>query len=244
MNELDRSAIKRDARAFIGQDNRWWFMFVAYLPIWVITFVFSFGFSFTWYITSDGNWSIQTSNIGGNILDILLIPMEVAFCGLILNYLRGFSPDWKSLYKEGFDRYGEYLLVGFVTSLIIGLWTLLLIIPGIIAALSYSQVYYVLHDNPRVGSARPSNQSCAHRRLQRQIICAGAELYRLVAVGWFNCRHCVYLCLAVLSDHQGDVLRKFKTDYVSGRHDSAGGRRAYAFRPLRRAKSIRWAKSV
>lgn len=45
MNELDRSAIKRDARAFIGQDNRWWSMFVAYLPILAIGIVTSVGLS-------------------------------------------------------------------------------------------------------------------------------------------------------------------------------------------------------
>ena len=88
------------------------------------------------------------------------------------------------------------------------------------------------------------NQFCAYRRLQVGFVRSGIEFHRLVAVGCFDRRHCVYLCLAVLSDHQGDVLRKFKTDYVSGRHDSAGGRRAYAFRPLRRAEFLRTAKSV
>lgn len=160
MNELDRSAIKRDARAFIGQDNRWWFMFVAYLPILAIGIVTSVGLSI-YELFSLNRFAMQFSDAGSSLINVLLIPFTVAFCGFFLSHLRGFSPDWKSVYKEGFDRYGDYLLVGFVTGLIIGIWSLFLIVPGIIAALSYSQVYYVLHDNPQVGCKRAREISCA-----------------------------------------------------------------------------------
>lgn len=160
MNELDRGAIKRDARAFIGQDNRWWFMFVAYLPILAIGIVSSVGLSIYEFFSLN-RFAMQFSDAGSTLIDFILIPFTVAFCGFFLSHLRGFSPDWKSVYKEGFDRYGEYLLVGFVTGLIIGVWTLLFIIPGIIAALSYSQVYYVLHDNPQVGCKRAREISYA-----------------------------------------------------------------------------------
>ena len=160
MYELDRSAIKRDARAFIGQDNRWWFMFVAYLPILAIGIVSSIGLSIYEFFSLN-RFAMQISDGGSSLLNILLIPFEVAFCGFFLNHLRGFSPNWKSVYQEGFDRYGDYLLVGFVTGLIIGIWSLFLIVPGIIAALSYSQVYYVLHDNPQVSCKRAREISSA-----------------------------------------------------------------------------------
>lgn len=160
MNELDRSAIKRDARAFIGQDNRWWFMFVAYLPILAIGIVTSVGLSIYEFFSLN-YFAAQISDAGSTLIDFILIPFTVAFYGFFLNHLRGFSPDWKSVYKEGFDRYWDYLVVGLVTSLIIGVWFLLLIVPGIIAALSYSQVYYVLHDNPQVGCKRAREISSA-----------------------------------------------------------------------------------
>lgn len=160
MNELDRGAIKRDARAFIGQDNRWWFMFVAYLPILAIGIVSSVGLSIYEFFSLN-YFAAQISDAGSTLIDFILIPFTVAFYGFFLNHLRGFSPDWKSVYKEGFDRYWDYLVVGLVTSLIIGVWFLLLIVPGIIAALSYSQVYYVLHDNPQVGCKRAREISSA-----------------------------------------------------------------------------------
>ena len=160
MNELDRSAIKRDARAFIGQDNRWWSMFVAYLPILAIGIVTSVGLSI-YELFSLNRFAMQFSDAGSSLINVLLIPFTAAFYGFFLNHLRGLSPDWKSVYKEGFDRYWDYLLVGFVTGLIIGIWSLFLIVPGIIAALSYSQVYYVLHDNTQVGCKRAREISCA-----------------------------------------------------------------------------------
>ena len=52
----------------------------------------------------------------------------------------GFKFFWKAA--------GTYLLM----MLIIFLWTLLLIIPGIIAGLSYAMVFYILADNPEIGS--------------------------------------------------------------------------------------------
>ena len=135
-------------------------MFVAYLPILAIGIVTSVGLSIYEFFSLN-YFAAQISDAGSTLIDFILIPFTVAFYGFFLNHLRGFSPDWKSVYKEGFDRYWDYLVVGLVTSLIIGVWFLLLIVPGIIAALSYSQVYYVLHDNPQVSCKRAREISYA-----------------------------------------------------------------------------------
>lgn len=135
-------------------------MFVAYLPILAIGIVTSVGLSIYEFFSLN-YFAAQISDAVSTLIDFILIPFTVAFYGFFLNHLRGFSPDWKSVYKEGFDRYWDYLVVGLVTSLIIGVWFLLLIVPGIIAALSYSQVYYVLHDNPQVGCKRAREISYA-----------------------------------------------------------------------------------
>lgn len=49
---------------------------------------------------------------------------------------------------SGFNYYGKALATYLLMVLYVLLWTLLLIIPGIIAILSYSMVFYVLADNP------------------------------------------------------------------------------------------------
>jgi len=62
---------------------------------------------------------------------------------------------------DGFKNFGTalgaYLLV-FVFTL---LWLLLLVIPGIIAALSYSQTMYIIADNPSIGAMEAINRSKA-----------------------------------------------------------------------------------
>ena len=48
---------------------------------------------------------------------------------------------------EGFKRFGVSLIAYFMIILFILLWSLLLIIPGIIAALSYSMTFFIIADN-------------------------------------------------------------------------------------------------
>lgn len=52
---------------------------------------------------------------------------------------------------DGFRYYGKALGLYLLMALFVFLWTLLLVIPGIIAAYRYSQAYYILADNPETG---------------------------------------------------------------------------------------------
>ncbi len=52
---------------------------------------------------------------------------------------------------DGFKNYGTALGAYLLMSLYIFLWMLLLIIPGIIAALSYSMTFYIIADEPTIG---------------------------------------------------------------------------------------------
>lgn len=49
---------------------------------------------------------------------------------------------------SGFEQFFKALGLTFMTGLFIFLWSLLFLIPGIIAALRYSQAFYILADNP------------------------------------------------------------------------------------------------
>ncbi len=135
-------------------------MFLAYLPILLATGVVSavttgisaarqfselFGGGYAAY---DPALEFQISYNLFSLVDILLIPFVCAAAGYFLNHLRGFQPDWKSLYKEGAHFYGKYFVVGFLRELFIGLWTLLFIVPGIVKAYAWYMVPYIIHDNP------------------------------------------------------------------------------------------------
>lgn len=59
----------------------------------------------------------------------------------------------------GFERFGKAFGLYIVTSILILLWTLLLIVPGIIAAIRYSMSFYILADNPNMGIMEAINES-------------------------------------------------------------------------------------
>ena len=75
--------------------------------------------------------------------------LVVGLCTYYLNLTWGRERSTSMIF-DGFGNYGNILITHLVTSIFILLWTLLLIIPGIIAQYSYSQVFYILANDPTV----------------------------------------------------------------------------------------------
>lgn len=162
MEVLNRTAIKAEARSFIGQNRLWLKLVLPCLPILILSGGLSYGITFYRTYTEQGGYQEVRYQTGGGIAGLLLLPLAVAIAGFFLNHIRGFNPEWKSLYQEGFNRYGKYFAVGFVTNLLTFLWALLLIVPGVIKAFEYSQVHYIIHDNPNL---TPSQARDISRRM-------------------------------------------------------------------------------
>lgn len=145
---LNRPAIKAEAKSFIGQNARWWKMTLATIAIYLISGGFSIYVNIATVINHDD--PSPTVGYSSSIITLLLIPFTIAASGYYLNHIRGFNPEWKSLYKEGIDNYGSYLVTGVLVNVFTFLWSLLFVVPGIIKSLAYSQANYVIHDNPRL----------------------------------------------------------------------------------------------
>ncbi len=145
---LNRPAIKAEAKSFIGQNARWWKMTLATIAIYLISGGFSIYVNIATVINHDD--PSPTVGYSSSIITLLLIPFTIAASGYYLNHIRGFNPEWKSLYKEGIDNYGSYLVTGVLVNAFTVLWSLLFVVPGIIKAIAYSQAKYVIHDNPRL----------------------------------------------------------------------------------------------
>ena len=58
-----------------------------------------------------------------------------------------------------FANYGRTFTVALLTNIFTLLWTLLLIIPGIIKGYSYAMTYYIAQDNPELGADECINKS-------------------------------------------------------------------------------------
>lgn len=76
--------------------------------------------------------------------------IKLGYCRFNKNLIKGTNPQFSDLFSR-FELFGKALGLRIVTAVLIGLWTLLFIIPGIIAVYRYSMAFYIMDDDPSVG---------------------------------------------------------------------------------------------
>jgi len=74
-------------------------------------------------------------------------PISLGMVMFFLSLSRATNPEASLIFK-GFDNWISAFLSLLAMSILILLWTILLIVPGIIATLSYSMTFFILADNP------------------------------------------------------------------------------------------------
>lgn len=142
MKSVDRVAIKERAKEMI-KDNLWT-LWKPVLMVFLIQFLVGFVLGLIGSI-------IGTKSTLYSILDLIstiaVVPLTAGQILYILNFVRNKEYDVKDIYiyfkKNMWVYIGLTLLVGLFTTL----WSMLFVIPGIIAAMSYSMVNYIFIDN-------------------------------------------------------------------------------------------------
>lgn len=97
-------------------------------------------------------WGLITFIIGGVI--------ELGYCRFNKNLINGTNPQFSDLFSQ-FNLFGKAFGLRLVTSIFIFLWSLLFIIPGIVAAYRYSMAFYIMNDNPSIDIMEAIRQSKA-----------------------------------------------------------------------------------
>jgi uncharacterized membrane protein len=86
----------------------------------------------------------------GSILTLILAgPMALGAAIFSLSISRGKEARLEQIFN-GFTNFSTAFITYILLFVIILLWTLLLIIPGIIAALGYSMTFYIIADDPTI----------------------------------------------------------------------------------------------
>lgn len=85
---------------------------------------------------------------------------EVGLCSFMLLALRKKDVHPGHVF-DGFENYPKAFLLLFVMSFFTSLWMLLLFVPGVIAAIRYSQAGYILAEHPEKGVMASINESKA-----------------------------------------------------------------------------------
>ena len=144
-------------------------------------------------IDSINNALYDESSVSGisNLLAVAVLitsgPFSLGFAGYFLKRVRGEEIFTRNIF-DGFKRFIPSLLAAFFIGLFTFLWSLLLIIPGIVKGLGYSMVFNIMYDNPEMKPRDALKKS--------QIMMNGYKLkyflLQLSFVGW------AFLCLLTL----------------------------------------------
>lgn len=89
--------------------------------------------------------------VGGIASLIISGPVQLGLTIFYVSFIRAGEPDFNKFF-EGFQDFGRALAAFLLVTLFTIGWTLLLVIPGIIAAYRYSQTFYVLMDDPNISA--------------------------------------------------------------------------------------------
>ncbi|RID87245.1 DUF975 family protein [Peribacillus asahii] len=155
------SAIKQQARGAL--QGKWGLCvllsFLTFLIFSIIPNVVSLLFGGGWELSevSEGSTSVSATaavpwqaSVANIIVSLLLIPLSVAVYWFYLSIARLEGARLSQVFAIYADWKRSLKLIGtsIVVSIFVFLWSLLLIIPGIIKQFSYSQTFFLLKDHP------------------------------------------------------------------------------------------------
>ena len=109
-----------------------------------------------------GNWGIAiaallvvyvlnaAASAAFGIIELVIAgPLSVGLCCIFLGIIRNGKTEFEKI-LSGFNNFMNNFVVGLLVYVFTFLWSLLLIIPGIIASYAYSMTFFIQHDNPEM----------------------------------------------------------------------------------------------
>ena len=117
----------------------------------------------------------------GSIGSIIISgPLSLGMAIIFLRVVRDESIDVSLLFK-GFDDFMRSFVAGLLVAFYTSLWLLLLIVPGIIAGLSYSLTFFIISEDPSIAPNAAITQSKAMMQGHKMEL----FLLQLSFIGWF-----------------------------------------------------------
>lgn len=145
--------------------------------------------------------------------------LELGYCQFLLKQHDQQGPEFNDLFSQ-FHRFGTGFAQQFLRGLYIVLWSLLLVIPGIMAAYSYAMTPFILTDHPEMTASE------AIKRSKQMMDGHKGELFvlDLTFMGWnilaSACMNLGYLFLnpyrqAAQAAFYRELLRQEKAEHVT-----------------------------
>lgn len=134
---MNRQEIKAKAKELAF--NNKWLIWKPYLIIFGISFLIGLVMGCFGIDTEEGIGSLLVST-----LEIALIPASIGYMYYIIQFINGKTMDTKEALLSKYKLFGLIFVTNIMVGLFTTLWTLLLIIPGIIYAYKIAMVNYIL----------------------------------------------------------------------------------------------------
>lgn len=105
--------------------------------------------------------------------------LQLGYAQFLLKQHDGRNPEFNDLFSQ-FDRFGAGFAQAFLRGLYTFLWMLLLIVPGIIASLSYAMTPFLMAENPELTASEAISRSKALMDGHKMDL----FILRLTFIGW------------------------------------------------------------
>jgi uncharacterized membrane protein len=138
-------------------------------------------------------------------------PLMLGIFNTMLLIARGTEVRFSQLFG-GFNRYGVSMLAFLCMSIFVSLWSILLIIPGYIAIISYSMTFFIIADNPNIKALKKNKKS-------KQIMMGYKGKFFGLCCRFIGWTLVLLLLLTVLSIGLSQMdFYMYMNDYIIGRH--------------------------
>ena len=140
----------------LAQENlkgKWLIAIIVSVVAWLLTDAFTgnSGKETVEYVWRNGEFIKTVVNRSNSMVSLISFiiggPINFGLASFFLKLARNQESSFSELFS-GFNYFLKNFIINFFIILFTILWFLLLIIPGIIAILRYSMVYYIMNDNP------------------------------------------------------------------------------------------------
>lgn len=145
---MNRKEIKAKAKEF-GFNNKWNFWKI---PTLILSIAFLFGTIFGVFaglFNFDINEDSLLSDIISTILELCLIPLSIGLAQYYIKLVKGEKVDLKETLLSKYKKEYMWKIIGITitSNVIIALYSLLFVVPGIIYALKFAMLSYILAES-------------------------------------------------------------------------------------------------
>lgn len=146
--------------------GKWGIVIAITLIAWLLTGAFTGNagretFKFVWQnggFVKVGNQFQGVNSLFSLISFLISGPINLGIASFYIHLTSTRNAEFSDLFN-GFHNFLNAFLTNFFMTLFTFLWSLLLLIPGIIAAISYSMTFYILNENPELSSLEAIKKS-------------------------------------------------------------------------------------